>query len=63
MTSSEIQQFLLVMDVGRGRTEVRDLGTDYAAAVVGTRPLRPSTAAIPTTTSFSWDPILSRRSS
>lgn len=33
MTRSEIRQFLLIMDVREGLTEVRDLGTDYAAAV------------------------------
>ena len=33
MSPSEIQQFLLIMDVRRGVTEVRELGTDYAAAV------------------------------
>lgn len=33
MAPSEIRQFLLIMDVGKELTEVRDLGTDYAAAV------------------------------
>lgn len=33
MAPSEIRQFLLIMDVRAGRTEVLDLGTDYAAAV------------------------------
>jgi hypothetical protein len=33
MAPSEIRQFLLVMDVREGLTEVRDLGTEYAAAV------------------------------
>ena len=33
MTPSEIRQFLLIMDVREGLTEVRELGTDYAAAV------------------------------
>lgn len=33
MVPSEIRQFLLIMDVREGLTEVRDLGADYAAAV------------------------------
>jgi hypothetical protein len=33
MAPSEIRQFLLIMDVREGLTEVRDLGTHYAAAV------------------------------
>jgi hypothetical protein len=33
MVPSEIRQFLLIMDVRQRLTEVRDLGTDYAAAV------------------------------
>jgi hypothetical protein len=33
MAPSEIRQFLLIMDVREGLTEVRDLGTDYPAAV------------------------------
>lgn len=33
MTPSEIRQFLLVMNIRKGLTEVRDLGTDYASAV------------------------------
>jgi len=33
MSPSEIRQFLLTMDVRAGATDVRDLGTDYAAAV------------------------------
>lgn len=33
MSPSEIRQFLLMMDVRKGITEVRDLGTDYPAAL------------------------------
>ncbi|MGH2867084.1 MAG: hypothetical protein ACRDNK_05870 [Solirubrobacteraceae bacterium] len=33
MAPSEIRQFLLIMDIREGRTEVRDFGTRYAAAV------------------------------
>ena len=33
MSPDQIKQFLLIMDVASGETEVRELGTDYAIAV------------------------------